>query len=84
MKFSVYVENLNKLLKDRPDTADMEVVTSKDDKAMGLTLFIIRLQLVISMKSEILQKRRKQTLYVLTKNKTPHYRGVYLFRLLHS
>ncbi len=38
MKFKDYVENLNKLLKERPDTADMGVVTSKDDEGNGFNL----------------------------------------------
>lgn len=35
MKFKEYVENLNKLLKDRPETAEFDVVTSIDDEGNG-------------------------------------------------
>tara|TARA_R100001480_G_scaffold70152_1_gene81407 strand:- start:2872 stop:3099 length:228 start_codon:yes stop_codon:yes gene_type:complete len=32
MKFKEYVENLNKLLKEKPETAELEVITSIDDE----------------------------------------------------
>ena len=38
MKLKEYVENLNKLLEERPDTADMDVVTSRDDEGNGYNL----------------------------------------------
>jgi hypothetical protein len=38
MKFSEYVKNLNDLLKERPETADYDVVTSKDDEGNGYNL----------------------------------------------
>lgn len=38
MKFSLYVENLNKLLKERPETADFDVVNSSDDEGNSFNL----------------------------------------------
>jgi hypothetical protein len=38
MKFSEYVKNLNDLLKDRPESAEYDVVTSKDDEGNGYNL----------------------------------------------
>ena len=38
MKFKDYVTNLNKLLEQRPETADYDVVTSKDDEGNGFNL----------------------------------------------
>ena len=38
MKFSEYVKNLNDLLKERPESADYDVVTSKDDEGNGYNL----------------------------------------------
>jgi hypothetical protein len=38
MKFKKYVENLNKLLKERPETGDFDVVNSKDDEGNGFNL----------------------------------------------
>ena len=38
MKFKQYVENLNKLLEQRPESADYDVVTSKDDEGNGFNL----------------------------------------------
>lgn len=38
MKFKKYVENLNKLLEERPETAEFDVVTSKDDEGNGYNL----------------------------------------------
>ena len=38
MKFKKYVENLNKLLAERPETAEFDVVTSKDDEGNGYNL----------------------------------------------
>ena len=38
MKFKQYVINLNKLLEQRPETADYDVVTSKDDEGNGFNL----------------------------------------------
>ena len=38
MKFKEYVENLNKLIKDIPEVAEMQVVTSKDDEGDGYNL----------------------------------------------
>lgn len=38
MKFKEYVKNLNKLLNERPETADYDVVTSKDDEGNGFNL----------------------------------------------
>ena len=38
MKFKQYVENLNKLLAERPETAEFDVVTSKDDEGNGYNL----------------------------------------------
>ena len=38
MKFKEYVDNLNKLLKERPESASYDVVTSKDDEGNGFNL----------------------------------------------
>ena len=38
MKFKKHVENLNKLLEERPETGDFDVVTSRDDKGNGYNL----------------------------------------------
>lgn len=38
MKLKEYVSNLNKLLKDRPETAEFDVVTSRDDEGNGFNL----------------------------------------------
>ena len=38
MNFKTYVENLNKLLEERPETAEFNVVTSKDDEGNGYNL----------------------------------------------
>ena len=38
MKFKEYAENINKLLKERPEAADFDVVTSKDDEGNGYNL----------------------------------------------
>ena len=38
MKFKAYVESLNKLLEDRPEVAEFDVVTSKDDEGNGYQL----------------------------------------------
>jgi len=38
MKFKEYLENLNELLKDRPEIADFDVVTSKDDEGNGYSI----------------------------------------------
>ena len=38
MKFSEYVKGLNELLKERPESADYVVVTSKDDEGNGFNL----------------------------------------------
>lgn len=38
MKFKQYVENLNKLLKDRPETSEFHVVSSTDDEGNGFNL----------------------------------------------
>jgi hypothetical protein len=38
MKFKQYVENINKLLESRPETAKFDVVTSKDDEGNGYSL----------------------------------------------
>lgn len=38
MKFKEYVENLNKLLAERPETAELDVVTSRDDEGNGYNL----------------------------------------------
>ncbi len=38
MKLKEFVENLNKLLKDRPETAQFNVVTSADDEGNGFNL----------------------------------------------
>ena len=38
MKFKEYVENLNKLLNERPETAELDVVTSSDDEGNSYNL----------------------------------------------
>lgn len=38
MKFSQYLENLNKLAKERPETLEFEVVTATDDEGNGYNL----------------------------------------------
>lgn len=38
MKFKEYLENLNKLLSERPETGEFDVVTSKDDEGNGYNL----------------------------------------------
>lgn len=38
MKLQEYVDNLNQLLKDRPETATLDVVTSCDDEGNGYNL----------------------------------------------
>lgn len=38
MKFKEYIRNLNKLLAERPEVADFDVVTSKDDEGNGYSL----------------------------------------------
>ena len=38
MKFQEFVNNLNELLKDRPETANYDVVTSIDDEGNGFNL----------------------------------------------
>lgn len=38
MKLQEYVDNLIKLIKDRPETAEFDVVTSRDDEGNGFTL----------------------------------------------
>ena len=38
MKFKEYVEGLNKLLKERPESAELDVVTSIDDEGNGYKL----------------------------------------------
>ncbi len=35
MKMKEFVKNLNQLLKDRPEAAELEVVTAKDDEGNG-------------------------------------------------
>jgi len=35
MKFGDYVANLNKFLKDNPESKDFETITSKDDEGNG-------------------------------------------------
>ena len=35
MKLKQFVENLNELMRERPETADFDVVTSKDDEGNG-------------------------------------------------
>ena len=46
MKFKQYVENLNKLLEQLPETADYDVVTRKDEEGNGFKLFHYKLQVV--------------------------------------
>ena len=38
MKLLEFAENINKLLKDRPETAYFDVVTSRDDEGNGFNL----------------------------------------------
>ena len=38
MKLKEFVDNLNKLITDRPEVADFDVVTSKDAEGNGFTL----------------------------------------------
>ena len=38
MKFKQFVENVNKLLADKPETAEFEVVNSKDDEGNGFNI----------------------------------------------
>lgn len=38
MKLKQFIENLNKLLQERPETAEFDVVTSKDDEGNGYNL----------------------------------------------
>ena len=38
MKLKEFSENINKLLADRPETAEFEVVTSKDDEGNGFNI----------------------------------------------
>ena len=38
MKFKKYLENLNKLAKERPETLDFDVVSAKDDEGNGYDL----------------------------------------------
>ena len=38
MKFKKYVDNLNALLNERPELADFDVVTSRDDEGNGYNL----------------------------------------------
>ncbi len=38
MKLSEFVKNLNELIKERPETADFEVVTSRDDEGNGYNM----------------------------------------------
>ena len=38
MKLKQFAANINKLLQDRPETADLDVVTSKDDEGNGFNL----------------------------------------------
>lgn len=38
MTLKEYVDNLNKLIKERPETAEFDVVTSKDDEGNGYNL----------------------------------------------
>ena len=38
MKLKEYVENLTKLLNDRPETAEFDVLTSIDDEGNGFNL----------------------------------------------
>ncbi|MES9841241.1 MAG: hypothetical protein ABW134_11865 [Candidatus Thiodiazotropha endolucinida] len=38
MKLKEFAENINKLLSERPETADFDVVTSRDDEGNGYNL----------------------------------------------
>jgi len=38
MKLKQFVENLTKLMQERPETAEFKVVTSKDDEGNGYSL----------------------------------------------
>jgi len=38
MKLKDFTANLTKLMKDRPETADYDVVTAKDDEGNGFSL----------------------------------------------
>lgn len=38
MKLKEFAKNINELLKDRPETADFEVVSSRDDEGNGFNL----------------------------------------------
>ena len=38
MKLKEFVNNLNELMLDRPETADLDVVTAKDDEGNGYNL----------------------------------------------
>ena len=38
MKLKEFADNINKLLKDRPETAEFDVVSSKDDEGNGYNL----------------------------------------------
>lgn len=38
MKLKEYVKNLNELIESRPETAEFDVVTSKDDEGNGYNL----------------------------------------------
>ena len=38
MTLKEYAANINKLLSDRPETAEFDVVTSRDDEGNGYTL----------------------------------------------
>ena len=35
MKLKTYIKNLNKFIKENPETLDMQVITSKDDEGNG-------------------------------------------------
>lgn len=38
MTLKEYLDNLNKLVKENPETLDMQVITSKDDEGNGFSL----------------------------------------------
>lgn len=38
MKLKEFMENLNKLIKERPEALELDVVTSKDDEGNGFNL----------------------------------------------
>ena len=38
MKFKEFVENINKLLKDRPEVGEYDVIISKDDEGNGYNM----------------------------------------------